>query len=145
MISAMISRLLTILIGVLYPAYASYRALRSSKYDDTKQWLVYWVVFATFTITEGIADFLLAWIPLYRELKLFLVLWLVSPGTDGSTLLYGELISPILEQHEGKLLETMSKSRDQLYKLVGQLFSMTCNRVKVLCSQYSGMMVSLKV
>lgn len=145
MIGSMISRLLTILIGVLYPAYGSYRALKLSRYDEIKQWLVYWVVFAAFTICESFADFIIAWIPLYREFKLLIVLWLVSPGTDGSSLLYGELIFPLLEQNEGKLLEMVANARNELYKHVGQLFRWSCNRLKVLYSETSGMMVGVKV
>lgn len=141
----MMSRLLTLLIGVLYPAYGSYRALKQSRYDETKQWLVYWVVFAAFTICEGFTDVIIAWVPLYREIKLMLILWLVSPGTDGSSLLYGEIIFPVLEQNEGKLLEMMANARDKVYKHVIQLFWWSCQRLKTTCSQYSEMMVGVKV
>lgn len=145
MIGVLISRLLTLLVGIIYPAYGSYRALKLARYDETKQWLVYWVVFAAFTICEGFTDVLISWLPLYRELKFLLVLWLVSPGTDGSSLLYGELISPVLENNEGKLLEMIMNSRDQLYKVFGHVFNWTCNRLKGLYSEYSGMVVTLKI
>jgi receptor expression-enhancing protein 5/6 len=61
--------LLTNLLGFLYPAYASFKALESHGVDDDKQWyiffsfrLTYWVVFAFLNMIEFFSDILLYWL-----------------------------------------------------------------------------------
>uniref|UniRef100_T1H073 Receptor expression-enhancing protein n=1 Tax=Megaselia scalaris TaxID=36166 RepID=T1H073_MEGSC len=141
----MVSRMLALLIGILYPAYGSYRALKYSKYDEIKQWLIYWVVFAVFTFFETVTDFAVPWFPFYREIKLLIILWLVSPGTDGSSVLYGQIILPTLEENEGKILDFAIKTRNKFYKHAVQIFWRICSNVKNMCNYYSEMMVGLKI
>jgi len=47
---------------------------------DTLFWLKYWVVFAYYYVLESVFDTIIAWLPLYNELKL-LVLLMASPIT----------------------------------------------------------------
>lgn len=57
------------IIGVIYPAYVSIKAIESSsKADDTK-WLTYWVMYAVFSIIEFFSIFLYKFIPCYYLLK----------------------------------------------------------------------------
>lgn len=55
------ARLIVKLLGFLYPAYQSFKALSSSDVADDTQWLTYWFVFAFYNITEPITDLLLSW------------------------------------------------------------------------------------
>ena len=48
--------------------------------NDQRFWLKYWVTFAYYYVLETILDCLIAWLPLYNELKL-LVLVMASPIT----------------------------------------------------------------
>src|SRR4051794_35276949 len=57
--------LLTSLVGFLYPAYASFKAIESVDKADDTQWLTYWVVFAFFSVIEYFAQYLLHVFPLY--------------------------------------------------------------------------------
>lgn len=40
------------IVGVVYPAYMSLKAIESVNKNDDTQWLVYWVVFAVFSLLE---------------------------------------------------------------------------------------------
>ena len=54
--------------------------------------MMYWIVFAIFTVFETFTDFFLAfWFPFYYELKIVMVIWLLSPATKGSSILYRRL------------------------------------------------------
>lgn len=64
--------LLSNLIGFLYPAYASIKAVESSGKEDDTKWLTYWVVFSFITIAEFPAEIILQWIPFYSLLKVSL-------------------------------------------------------------------------
>lgn len=62
------SELVVGLVGFIYPAYQSFKAINTPSTDDDTQWLTYWVVYAFFTITEQFTDFLLSWYvePIWR-------------------------------------------------------------------------------
>lgn len=79
------------LIGFVYPAFASWKALESRKGDaataggaasqSRDAWLTYWVVFSCFNVVEHLADVLISWMPLYYVAKLAFVIWLQAPQT----------------------------------------------------------------
>lgn len=49
------------LVGFIYPAYMSFKALSTPGTDDDTQWLTYWVVYAFFNLTESVTDLILSW------------------------------------------------------------------------------------
>ena len=58
---SMFSRPVCILAGMLYPAYKSFKALKSPGEDDDKLWLTYWVVYALSTSVESVTDIFISW------------------------------------------------------------------------------------
>ena len=50
-------------------------AIESKTKGDDTQWLVYWVIFAIFSIMEVFVDLVLYWIPFYYAFKLAFLLW----------------------------------------------------------------------
>lgn len=69
------------LIGFIYPAYQSFKALNSPKPDDDTQWLTYWVVYAFFNLTENLTSIFMKWIPFYFVIKVAFLIWCIYPGT----------------------------------------------------------------
>ena len=57
------------IIGFVYPAYCSMKALESPSKDDDTKWLTYWVTFAVFTIIEFFSDYIVGWFPVYWLFK----------------------------------------------------------------------------
>ena len=68
------SNFLVTVLGFVYPAYCSVKALESSRKDDDTQWLVYWVVFALFSVLEFFSDMLVGWVPFYWFTKVSSIL-----------------------------------------------------------------------
>ncbi|CAB5217225.1 unnamed protein product [Rhizophagus irregularis] len=62
------------LAGFLYPAYASFKAIKANDTKIILPWLIYWIVMAFFTLGEGIADSLIFWFPFYYEMKILFIL-----------------------------------------------------------------------
>lgn len=106
------SELILSLVGFIYPAYMSFKAIDSPSTDDDTQWLTYWVVYAFFNITESVTDLILSWyafamraplvssekgrditngllcacyrIPFYFFIKVSFLVWCYHPSTSVS-------------------------------------------------------------
>lgn len=118
MISSIISRLVILLFGTLYPAYASYKAVKTKNVKEYVKWMMYWIVFALFTCAETFTDVFLSWFPFYYEIKIILVIWLLSPATKGSSILYRKFVHPMLSKRENEIDEYIAKAKEQSYKQV---------------------------
>lgn len=66
---------LCLIIGFAFPAYKSVMAMESRNSNEVTQWLVYWVVYAFFSVIEIFVDTLVYWIPFYFRFKLGFLLW----------------------------------------------------------------------
>nr|KAF7389428.1 hypothetical protein H0235_017912 [Vespula pensylvanica] len=108
-----------LVFGTLYPAYASYKAVRTQNVKEYVKWMMYWIVFALFTCAETFTDvFFSFWFPFYYEIKIILVLWLLSPATKGSSILYRRFVHPALTRREAEIDEALARATEQGYKAV---------------------------
>ncbi|XP_068815426.1 receptor expression-enhancing protein 2 isoform X3 [Struthio camelus] len=116
MVSWIISRLVVLLFGTLYPAYSSYKAVKTKNVKEYVKWMMYWIVFAFFTTAETLTDIVLSWFPFYFELKIAFVIWLLSPYTKGSSVLYRKFVHPTLSNKEKEIDEYITQARDKSYE-----------------------------
>ncbi|RIB07032.1 TB2/DP1/HVA22-related protein, partial [Gigaspora rosea] len=57
-------------VGYLYPAYASFKAIKANNTKRIMEWLIYWIVIALFSVIE---------LPFYYETKMIFMIWLILP------------------------------------------------------------------
>jgi len=88
--------LLSNLVGFIYPAYESLKAIESTGTADDTQWLTYWVVFATFNVVEYFSGAITYWFPFYFLFKTAFVLWLALPQFKGAQYLYSTALRPLV-------------------------------------------------
>lgn len=115
MVSWIISRLVVLIFGTLYPAYYSYKAVKSKDIKEYVKWMMYWIIFALFMTLETFTDLFLCWFPFYYELKIAFVAWLLSPYTKGSSLLYRKFVHPTLSSKEKEIDECLIQAKDRSY------------------------------
>ena len=90
---------MTRLFGFAYPAYKSFKAIESTEKDDDTQWLIYWMVFAVFSLLEDtILKSITPFAPFFFVWKIIFLLWCYLPQTHGAEFLYTEIVSPGLKQ-----------------------------------------------
>lgn len=114
--------LLCNLIGFVYPAYCSIKALESKKKDDDTQWLMYWVVFAVFSVVEFFSDIIMGWVPFYWLVKCAFLLWCMSP-LDGSSVIYYNVVLPWFKQNQTALDKAVNEGRKKLSNIADQAIS----------------------
>ncbi|KAM9850195.1 receptor expression-enhancing protein 2 [Aulostomus maculatus] len=116
MVSWIISRIVVLAFGTLYPAYSSYKAVKTKNVKEYVKWMMYWIVFALFSTAETATDLLLSWFPFYFELKIAFVIWLLSPYTKGSSVLYRKFVHPTLSNKEKEIDEYIAQAKDRSYE-----------------------------
>lgn len=116
MVSWLISRSVVLVFGTLYPAYYSYKAVKTKNVKEYVRWMMYWIVYALYTVVETITDLTLAWFPLYYELKVAFVIWLLSPYTRGASLIYRKCLHPLLSSREREIDEYIVQAKERSYE-----------------------------
>ncbi|XP_036918583.1 receptor expression-enhancing protein 3 isoform X2 [Sturnira hondurensis] len=116
MVSWMISRAVVLVFGMLYPAYYSYKTVKTKNVKEYVRWMMYWIVFALYTVIETVADQTIAWFPLYYELKIAFVIWLLSPYTKGASLIYRKLLHPLLSSKEREIDDYIVQAKERGYE-----------------------------
>ncbi|KAM6040419.1 receptor expression-enhancing protein 4 isoform 2-T2 [Chlamydotis macqueenii] len=116
MVSWILSRVIVLVFGMLYPAYASYKAVKTKNIREYVRWMMYWIVFALFTATETFTDLLVSWLPFYYEIKMAFVIWLLSPYTRGASLLYRKFVHPTLSRKEKEIDTYIIRARERSYE-----------------------------
>ena len=71
-------------IGLVYPAIRTVRAIEMKHNANDVLWFSYWIVFSVFIVIENFTDFLLYWIPFYYAFKTAFFLWAFLPQTSGA-------------------------------------------------------------
>lgn len=88
---------------MIFPAYASFKALETPEKDDDKQLLTYWVVYGLFHFVEFFTQWALSYIPFYWEIKICFVIWLQLPQTKGALMLYTKYLEPFLMKNQEQI------------------------------------------
>jgi hypothetical protein len=94
--------------------------------------MMYWIVFALFTTLETFLDVFVSWFPFYYEIKIIFILWVLSPATRGSSILYKKVVHPMLVAREKEIDEMIEKTKVQGYSTFLQLFTQAFNYASTL-------------
>ena len=95
--------IITTLIGVVYPAFASFIALETEEKEDDKQWLTYWICFGFFQIIDCFGGIILQFIPFYFFLKVAFMVWLFHPKSMGALWLYNNYMQAYVKKYRSQI------------------------------------------
>ncbi|OKL61969.1 hypothetical protein UA08_02567 [Talaromyces atroroseus] len=122
--------LLSSAITILFPAFASYKAIRSGNPAQLTPWLMYWVVLSGILLAESWTVFIIGWFPFYSWIRLFFLSYLVLPQTQGARILFQEYVDPFFEQHEREIEEFIGRSHERAKTIGLQYFYQLVDLIK---------------
>ncbi|XP_064476312.1 receptor expression-enhancing protein 4-like [Ornithodoros turicata] len=104
LLSTTCCRLVVLIVGALFPAYASCKAVQSRNAREYVHWMMYWIVLASLLTLEPIVDSIFArGLPFYNQLKIGVVLWLQSSTSKGASLIFRKAILPQFKRREAEI------------------------------------------
>uniref|UniRef100_A0A6S8SFI4 Receptor expression-enhancing protein n=1 Tax=Ditylum brightwellii TaxID=49249 RepID=A0A6S8SFI4_9STRA len=115
------------IVGFVYPAFKSFESIESKIRGDDTQWLIYWVVYAFFSIIEVFVDFLLYWIPFYYAFKLAFLLWAMLPQTKGAKFLYDSFLKDFLKKNESKIDKALHDAKRSASVIASEVAAATAD------------------
>lgn len=105
-------------VMLIYPLYASIRAIESPSELDDQQWLTYWVLYSLITLFELTFYKILAWIPIWPYVKLVLLFWLVLPMFNGAAYIYENYVRKFVVAKEQPSSPELPKGKKQVYRMI---------------------------
>ncbi|KAH8354745.1 hypothetical protein KR084_005906, partial [Drosophila pseudotakahashii] len=125
MLYANVVRLLTLLVGCFYPAFASYKILNGQKHSEgeLRLWMSYWIVYGVFVVFDFLTASLVAFIPFLNEIKLLFLFWLLPTVGGGNEVIYEELLRSFFSNNEFSFDQVLTHVTLAGGDLVGQLVS----------------------
>ena len=89
-------QLIANLVGFVYPAYMSLKALEGGKNVDgnATQWMTYWILFCSLTLLESTFPIITSSFKWYYLLKIVITVYLFHPKTNGAEMIYTSAIRP---------------------------------------------------
>ncbi|KAL6997355.1 HVA22-like protein a [Sarracenia purpurea var. burkii] len=81
-------------VSLVYPLYASIRAIETKSPEDDRQWLTYWILHSMIALFELTFAKLIEWLPFWSYLKLIVTCWLVIPYFSGASYVYEHYVRP---------------------------------------------------
>eukprot|EP01018_Ginkgo_biloba_P003700 Gb_24347 [translate_table: standard] len=90
---------------LLYPLYASVRAIESPSKLDDEQWLSYWILYSFIALLEMAAAPIFAWIPFWHQVKMVIITWLVLPQFRGAAFIYERFVGQQLVRYGQSLVD----------------------------------------
>jgi hypothetical protein len=99
---------------IILPAYISYKALRSRDPAQSHPWLIYFTILSLVQLADSYTDFITGWIPFFGVFRLFFMLYLVLPQTQGAKVLYLDYLEPYIVHHEKQIDEFITQVHQQL-------------------------------
>ncbi|KAL3511137.1 hypothetical protein ACH5RR_030538 [Cinchona calisaya] len=91
------------LVSLVYPLYASIKAIETKSRADDRQWLTYWVLYSLVTLFELTFFKVLEWFPIWPYAKLVAICWLVLPQFNGADYVYEHFIRPFYRNPRVKI------------------------------------------
>ncbi|XP_064538780.1 receptor expression-enhancing protein 1 [Drosophila montana] len=119
----MIYEFIIMLIGWLYPAFATYNSLNGNLRSQVS-WMKYWIVFGVFNAFHFFTGCLEPWVPFLSGFKLFILCWLLPSLGSGSQFIHDDILDPLLKSNKEAINRTVDSVSSVSSALLRELVKM---------------------
>ncbi|KAK5957069.1 hypothetical protein OHC33_001438 [Knufia fluminis] len=112
-----IADLISSVTTILLPCYLSYKSLRLGDPAQTTPWLIYFIILTLTLLAESWTLFIIGWMPFYSWFRLFFLLYLVLPQTQGAKHLYLTYFEPFIVHHETQIDDFIGQAHQRLEQM----------------------------
>ncbi|XP_031273681.1 HVA22-like protein a [Pistacia vera] len=107
------------LFALVYPLYASIRAIETDSSSDFRKLVAYWILFSLTFLFEGAFVKLLEWLPLlWPYIKLVIFCWLVLSNFDGAFYVYKHLLHPCISLDVKDLINQFKEKKEFFFNRI---------------------------
>lgn len=107
---------ISMIVGFLYPAYATLGYMEGAKAGKEDAWLMYWVLFGSILMLESFLFWIIPTIPLYYPIKITFLLWCMLPQYNGSLIVYTHGVKSLLTRNESPIDSALRDTKGALPK-----------------------------
>lgn len=105
-----VARVAITMVGMVYPGYQSFKAVKRADVPKQQAWLKYWLVLSVVSALGLVVEpIVYDRIPLWSLIKIGVVAFLALPMTSGYEKIYHMVLEPQLDKHEALIDETATK------------------------------------
>ncbi|KAK6126436.1 hypothetical protein DH2020_039824 [Rehmannia glutinosa] len=106
-------------LGYAYPAFLCFKTLEKNRVgiQELRFWCQYWTIVAVLTVLEKFCDIFISWLPMYRGMKLALLIYLWHPNIKGSDYVYETLLRPYFAQYEKDIDRSIFEYKERALNL----------------------------
>eukprot|EP00761_Pharyngomonas_kirbyi_P003828 gb/GECH01003832.1/.p1 GENE.gb/GECH01003832.1/~~gb/GECH01003832.1/.p1 ORF type:complete len:147 (+),score=16.78 gb/GECH01003832.1/:1-441(+) len=123
------------IIGNVYPAFKSYKSLKSQERGPIRDMLMYWVTKAFFDGFESILS-LHSWLPFYNYVRIGVLVWLQH---SGAVQVYRLLIGPLLHRNEHEIDNFLRRGQNA----AAQTLERSAPRIQQMATQIHNLLVTM--
>ncbi|KAL5992126.1 hypothetical protein ACLOJK_013041 [Asimina triloba] len=99
-------------VTLVYPLYASVKAIESKSRTDDQQWLTYWVLYSLITLFELTFAKVIELFPFWPYAKLAATCWLVLPYFNGAAYVYQHYVRPCFQNAQTVNIWYLPRKKD---------------------------------
>ncbi|XP_034659384.1 HVA22-like protein h [Drosophila subobscura] len=116
-------RLIALLVGSLYPAFMSNKALNAKRPCDgnMRLWVSYWIVYGVFRVFDFFTQGCVPLVPFLNEFKVLFLCWLLPTLGGGSRIIYDQFLCSFLKSKEKSIDQALHKATQRGGDIIGQV------------------------
>lgn len=101
-------------LTIFFSSSQQIRAIQTSrrKKKDTKPWLIYWMVFCTFSAFDFCVGFLLEHFLTYCIARFLFLVWVLVPEFNGARLVYENVLRPMFKANQSMVMGLIKKTHE---------------------------------
>lgn len=109
-------------LAYVFPAYQTFKAVRTDEVEQYTKWVTFWIVNTYFTVFEILGgEALTTQLPYYFPLKVLVLALLLFPPFNGAAAIYAYLLAPAMLRYEDGIDRRVERLQEKGEEAMGRM------------------------